>query len=111
MRKFVITVVTVAAAIITVAMPTARADPNQLDPEEVSYMDQYGAEICGVIEMNPTPKNVIDVGVRIMGDGFDAESTVDILNYSVAIYCEQWGPLLDETGRVYGEKGPMKRAL
>ena len=108
MRKLVAFAIVIMIALL--AMPTARAD-DRLQPNEVEYMAQYGNDLCLAIEGDPTPQNVFHIGEDIINDGFDPESAADIINYTVAIYCPNWGPLLDETSRVYGEKGPIKRAL
>lgn len=110
MRKFIITISTIVATVFAVVIPTARADPGQLDPDELEYIAAYGASICRMIDGDPSPPGISHIGELIINDGYDGESAADIVNYTVAIYCKHWGVLLNETREVYTDKGPMKKA-
>lgn len=101
----------IASLLLLIAMvPIAQAD-DQLQPNEVEYMADNGFAICEELDRDPSPPTVINIAEGVINNGFVIDSAIDIVNYTVMIYCPNWGPLLDETSRVYGNKGPMKRGI
>lgn len=84
----------------------ARAD-GILNATESSYVGSYGVPIvCASITATPTPATVIAVVEAVMGDGFTPDNAVDIVNASVALYCDEHWPLLQRVGELArGERG------
>lgn len=77
----------------------ARAD-GYLDEDEQVFVELYGADvICPTIGDHRSLAGVIGVTEAIVGEGYSADSAVDILNASVQAYCPQHWPLLVAIGR------------
>ncbi|WAY18433.1 hypothetical protein OF855_24665 [Mycolicibacterium fortuitum] len=78
--------------------PHARAD-GYLTPGEAQYTARYGPTmVCQTIAAFPSSDGVMGVAAVIMDDGFTADSTADIINASVLVYCDQYFPLLQAIG-------------
>jgi hypothetical protein len=91
-----------AAATITTGV--AKAD-GELSNAEAAYVIAFGGTaICPVIAQFPSEAGVLGIAQGVMEDGFPPDSSVDIINASVAAYCPQWFPLLQRIGaRARGE--------
>lgn len=90
----------IAAAILSglVTAPHAKAD-GQLSTREAEYTARYGPTmVCQTIAAFPSVDGVLGVASVIMDDGFTADSTADIINASVLVYCDQYFPLLQAIG-------------
>jgi hypothetical protein len=98
-----------AAAIITTGV--AKAD-GVLSDTEAAYVMAYGAgAVCPTIAEYPSMAGVMGVAQGIMADGFTADSAVDIINASVAAYCDRYRPLLQALGAEARGEGPLRRAI
>jgi hypothetical protein len=76
----------------------ARAD-GYLSAAELAYAEKWGYTICGLIATYPTEAGVLRVAGAVHVDGWDDESTADIVNASVHELCPEWWPLLEQIGR------------
>ena len=94
-----------AAGCIAAATGPARAD-GVLNVTETRYVAEHGDwVVCTPIAAAPTPATVIAVVGAVMGDGFTADSAVDIVNGSVLAHCPSRWPLLQRVGALArGEK-------
>ncbi len=89
--------------------PPAHAD-GVLDDREAAYVVKYGAgAVCPVIAEYPSTAGVMGVAQGIMSDGFTADSAIDVINASVATYCDQYWPLLQRIGAE--ARGELRRAI
>lgn len=80
---------------------TARAD-GIINATESNYIATYGDfVVCASLDGAPTPTTVLAVASAIMEDGFATDSAADIIVASVALYCDEYWPLLQRIG---GEK-------
>lgn len=76
----------------------AHAD-GYITDTEAAYILAYGpTAICPVITEFPSKAGVYGVANGIMADGFAADDAVDIINASVARYCDEYWPLLVQIG-------------
>lgn len=85
-------------------IPAAHAD--SLSAKESAYVIAYGAgAICPTLDKNHSIPGVVGVVEGVMSDGFSAESAVNIVNASVANFCDRNWPLLQQTGAYFrGQK-------
>ena len=100
LREWVWAPLLVAAAILSglITAPDAKAD-GQLSAREAEYTARYGPTmVCQTIAAFPTTDGILGVAAVIMDDGFTADSTADIINASVLVYCDRYFPLLQAIG-------------
>lgn len=96
----------IGALLAAGGMSTARAD-RIINATEAEYAATYGfSMICENLDTEPTEDMVLTLGAAIMGDGFNADSAVDIINVTVSAYCPRHWPLLQRIGaEARGETG------
>jgi hypothetical protein len=80
------------AAAITFGTGVAKAD-GVLDRAEQWDGDTYGLIYCEVLDDIPTVGGVAGVLDGIAKDGFDQDSSVDVLGYVIGKYCPRHNPL------------------
>jgi len=81
-------------------IPAAQAD--SLTAKESAYVIAYGAgAICPTLDKNHSIPGVVGVVEGVMSDGFSAESAVNIVNASVANFCDRNWELLQRTGAAF----------
>ncbi len=105
---------TVAALILAapLAVASKASADGVLSDSEYAYVEAYGAgAVCPTIAAYPSTAGVMGVASAIMQDGFTADSSVDIINASVATYCPRYWPLLQSIGAEARGEGPLKRAI
>jgi len=77
----------------------ARAD-GTVDEDEAVFVEVYGqGAICTTLDDYPTAAGVVGISNAIVEQGYTRDSSVDILNASVMLYCDQHWPLLVAVGK------------
>lgn len=99
-------IATIIAALLTAA--PAQADPTGA---EATYIHRYSGAICQVIHNDPSEAGVTLTWQMIVNDGWDGETAVDIINWSVHDYCPRYWTLLEAIGAEARGEGPLKRAV
>jgi len=80
--------------------PVAHAD--SLTAKEYSFVTEYGQSvICPTVAKYHSIGGVVGVVKGVMDQGFSATEAVDVTNASVAAYCPQFWPLLQQTGEYF----------
>lgn len=82
-----------------VTIPPAHADT--LTTAESAYVQQYGAAVCQALDKYHTISGVVGVVKGVVNSGFTAEQAVDVVNASVALYCDRNWALLQQTGTYF----------
>ncbi|MFL0172456.1 hypothetical protein [Mycobacterium sp. SMC-13] len=81
-------------------IPAAQAD--SLTAKEYSFVTEYGQSvICPAVAKYHSIGGVVGVVKGVMDQGFTAEESVTVVNYSVATFCSEWYPLLTKTGEYF----------
>jgi len=93
---------TLMIPVVAFFQPVARADT--LTPTESAYVQAYGGDVCAALDKYHTISGVVSVVKGVVNSGFTAAESVDIVNASVARYCDRNWPLLQQTGAYFRDQ-------
>lgn len=80
------------AAAVTFGTGVAKAD-GVLDRAEQWDGDEFAMIYCSTLDDYPTVGGVAGVLDGIREDGFDQDSAIDVLGYTIGKYCPRHNPL------------------
>ena len=90
----------IGGGLMWLGIARANADGSLTTMEQMDG-DRYHSIYCNVLDQYPNEIGAMAIARSIMSDGFDADSSVDVLNYTVSTYCPEHWQLLVNIGNKY----------